>query len=228
MKQIKIFIVEDDVNFGMVLQSYLEMNEYKVTLVNDGKNAISTFTSAEFDFCVLDVMLPNVDGYTIASEIRKINSHIPLIFLTAKTLKEDVMRGYEVGADDYITKPFDSELLLYKIRAILKRNTNGNNADKEVYQIGKFTFNSKNRSLFIYDDEIKLSPKESELLKLLLANKGTVLSREIALNKIWGDSNYFTTRSMDVYVTKLRKYLKADPTIEISNIHGSGFILNES
>ncbi len=223
----KIFLVEDDINFGTVLKSYLEMNNYQITLVDDGANAIDVFTKSEFDLCVLDVMLPNVDGFTIATEIRKLNEYIPLIFLTAKTLKEDIMRGYKVGADDYITKPFDSELLLYKIKAILKRDkTKTENPDnKENIIIGSFLFNYPKRYLIIGENNQKLSPKEAELLYLLSINKNKIVSREVALKKIWGDDSYFTTRSMDVYITKLRKYLKADKAVEINNIHGSGFIL---
>lgn len=222
-----ILLVEDDLNFGTVLQSYLKMNNYRVTWVCDGKKAVPEFNSARFDLCVLDVMLPNVDGFTIAREIRKINSDIPLVFLTARSLKKDVIEGFGSGADDYITKPFDSEVLLLKISAILKRNKKITAVQKEIVEckIGIYTFNYSNRNLTDDKNIIKLSPKEAELLKLLCESVNTVLDRNKALIKIWGDDGYFNTRSMDVYITKLRNYLRKDPRIEIRNIHGSGFIL---
>lgn len=172
-------------------------------------------------------MLPNIDGFTIGRQIREINTDIPMIFLTAKTLKSDVLEGYQIGADDYIKKPFDSEVLLYKIRAILNRR-NLNNVEKkesDIYKIGEYSFDYKIRCLSRKDNNQKLSPKEAEVLKLLCIYKNEVLTRELALKTIWGDDNYFTTRSMDVYITKLRKYLKDDKSIEIVNIHGSGFRL---
>lgn len=219
-----IFLVEDDENFGSVLKSYLEMNNFKVTWIKDGANAIASFQSQEFDFCILDIMLPNLDGFTIAKKIKIINPEIPTIFLTAKTLKEDVLQGYKLGADDYVTKPFDSEVLLYKIKAIIKRNSEQKN-EASKFIIGKYNFDSELRNLSIDGCSVKLSPKESELLKMLCLHKNKILGRDKALNKIWGEDGYFTARSMDVYVTKLRKYLKDDPTLEIENIHGSGFIL---
>ncbi|MCD4774336.1 MAG: response regulator transcription factor [Bacteroidales bacterium] len=223
----KIFLVEDDHNFGAVLKSYLEINDYHVKWVLDGKDAFAEFNKDEFDICILDVMLPNVDGFMIASEIKKYDNNVPLIFLTAKTLKEDILKGYGLGADDYITKPFDSEVLLCKISAILNRKISGDN-DKEIpdiFEIGKYRFNWKLRQIQLNDNIQKLSPKESELLKLLCINKNEVLPRRIALKNIWRDDNYFTTRSMDVYITKLRKYLKEDTLIEIANIHSSGYRL---
>lgn len=228
MKAQKIFMVEDDRNFGAVLKSYLEIHAYEVVWVDDGAKAIKAYQPSEFDLCILDVMLPNVDGFEIARIIRSLNDKVPLIFLTAKTLKADVLEGFKLGADDYITKPFDSEVLLCKINAILKRNENqpkSKNNDKEIYIIGKYTFNHKLRMVELGDRSQKLSPKEAELLKLLCNSDDEVLPRDKALKLIWGDSNYFTTRSMDVFVTKLRNYLKDDPEVEILNIHGSGFRL---
>lgn len=223
----KIFLVEDDRNFGMVLKSYLEVHGFQVFLFDDGARAISNFRNNEYDICILDVMLPTLDGFSIAREIRLVNETVPLFFLTAKTLKEDMMKGFMLGADDYITKPFDSEVLLCKIKAILKRQgTRKVNEEPEEYVIGKFVFNSRFRTLQWGDETQKLSPKESCLLQLMCKNLNNVTSRELALKLIWGDDNYFTTRSMDVFVTKLRKYLKADPQIEISNIHGNGYILS--
>jgi len=228
MKKQKIFMVEDDRNFGAVLKSYLEIHDYEVEWIDDGAKALKAFRPDSYNLCILDVMLPNVDGFEIAKSIRRVSQHIPLIFLTAKTLKADVLAGFEIGADDYITKPFDSEVLLCKINAILKRNKNGQNELTEQpaeYRIGKYTFNYKQRFIHSEQARQKLSPKEAELLKLLCNPNEEVLSRDKALKLIWGDSNYFTTRSMDVFITKLRKYLKDDPDIEILNIHGSGFRL---
>lgn len=218
-----IFLVEDDENFGSVLKSYLEMNDFKVSWVKDGADAVVKFNSQKFDFCILDIMLPNVDGFAIAKKIKQLNPKIPTIFLTAKTLKEDVLEGYKIGADDYVTKPFDSEVLLYKIKAIIKRNSDQVD-DSGNFIIGKYTFDSELRTLSIKDDTVKLSPKENELLKMLCLHENKILDRDKALNKIWGEDGYFTARSMDVYITKLRKYLKNDPNIEIENVHGSGFI----
>lgn len=227
----RIFLVEDDMNFGSVMKSYLEMNDFVVDWVNDGKDAISAFAKHIYDLCILDVMLPHVDGFTIGAEIKKANSGIPIIFLTAKTLKEDMIKGFKVGADDYITKPFDSDLLIYKIKAILNRNQSAysNNSNDEIITIGKYTFDYKTRCLKSDNGtEQKLSPKEGELLLHLAQNKNKVLDRNFALEKIWGEQGYFTARSMDVYITKLRKHLKGDTNLEIVNIHGSGYILKES
>lgn len=223
----KIFLLEDDINFGSVLKAYLEMNDFFVHWVNDGKKAVNEYITDNFDICILDVMLPNIDGFTIAKEIKIRNKEQPIIFLTAKGMKEDMLTGYKIGADDYITKPFDSELLLYKIKAILNRKVlpNKDVRKKFKFNIGKYTFNSQLRVLNFAEQKQRLSPKESDLLELLCRNQNSVLSREEALKKIWNDDNYFTTRSMDVYITKLRKYLKEDPNVKIDNIHGSGFIL---
>ncbi len=219
-----ILLVEDDHNFGSVLKAYLEMNDFEVSWVVDGKHAVKEFSDGNFDICVLDVMLPNVDGFSIAQNIRELDSSIPFIFVTAKTLKEDILKGYSMGADDYITKPFDSEVLICKINAILGRagKQEEEHIEKE-YVIGKYIFNPIIREIKTEGYVKKLSPKESELLKLLYQHKNNILPRELALRSIWGEDGYFTTRSMDVYITKLRKYLKKDPNIEIINIHGNGF-----
>jgi DNA-binding response OmpR family regulator len=202
------------------------MNNFIIDWVNDGKKAISEFVKHKYDLCILDVMLPHVDGFTIASEIKKMSSETPIVFLTAKTLKEDMIKGFSLGADDYVTKPFDSEVLIYKIKAILSRNNSTQTYNKdEVIEIGKYTFDYKTRNLKINNDIVKLSPKESDLLFYLAQNKNKVLDRTFALEKIWGAQGYFTARSMDVYITKLRKYLKEDENIEIINIHGSGYML---
>jgi len=223
-KEVKIFLVEDDLSFGSVLKSYLEINDYSVDWVDDGKYAVDHFRKGLFNICILDIMLPHVDGFTIAREIRQINTEVPIIFLTAKKLKEDVLKGYGVGGDDYITKPFDTDILLAKINAILSRRDH-QSGSKDIYEIGKYIFNSKLRTLANGDDEKKLSPKEAQLLELLAVNPNALISREMALKKIWGSDDYFTARSMDVYITKLRKFLSDDESLTIKNIHGAGFQL---
>ncbi|MDP2335012.1 MAG: response regulator transcription factor [Bacteroidota bacterium] len=220
-----IFLVEDDLSFGAVLKSYLEINDFEVDWIDDGQNALNQFTKHNFDICILDVMLPHVDGFTIAAEIRKINLEIPILFLTAKNLREDVLKGYKIGADDYITKPFDTEVLIFKLKAILKRISGIQPKGSGFYQIGSYLFDFKLRVLEHDHSKQKLSPKESELLKMLCEKQNELLPREAALKKIWGDDGYFTARSMDVYLTKLRKLFSDDPTVEIRNIHGSGFML---
>ncbi len=220
-----ILLVEDDISFGSVLKSYLELNDFKITWIDDGKNAVEVFKRGKFRLCILDVMLPNVDGFTIAKEIRKLDSEVPLLFLTAKSLREDILKGYKLGADDYITKPFDTEVLLYKIKAILKRETNSRQDFQGIVQIGLYTFNPERRTLTIKKKVQNLSPREADLLTMLCENKNRLLNRDIVLREIWGEEGYFTTRSMDVFITKLRKCLSDDPKIEIKNIHGAGYIL---
>ncbi|WP_428225060.1 response regulator transcription factor [Flavobacterium sp.] len=224
----KILLVEDDPNFGAILRDYLSMNDFDVTLAKNGMEGFEKFKKDEYDLCILDVMMPYKDGFTLAKEIREKNKEVPLIFLTAKTMKEDVLKGYKVGADDYLNKPFDSEVLLMKIRAIIQRKASEIKADvsKFEFTIGKFQLNAKLRFLtFPGDEPIKLSPKENELLKMLALHENDLMPRELALTKIWRDDNYFTSRSMDVYIAKLRKYLKQDENVEILNIHGEGFRL---
>jgi DNA-binding response OmpR family regulator len=226
----KILLVEDDPNFGTVLKDYLSLNDYNVTHAKDGLEGLIMFKNDDFDLCILDVMMPRKDGFSLAKDIRATNSEVPIIFLTAKTMKEDVLKGYQAGADDYLNKPFDSEVLLYKIKAILQRKDAEQSAEEETFEfkIGKFEFNSKLRHLSFDGNETqKLSPKESKLLKMLAVHKNDLMPRELALTKIWRDDNYFTSRSMDVYIAKLRKYLKADENVEILNIHGEGFRLLE-
>ncbi len=220
-----IFLVEDDLSFGAVLKSYLELNDFEVDWVDDGKFALPMFNKAAFDICILDVMLPNIDGFTIGAEIKKVNPNIPILFLTAKNMREDVLQGYRIGADDYMTKPFDTEVLIYKIKAILKRGAGAAEKEPEFYQIGSYVFDYRLRNVEKDNSKQKLSPKEAELLKMLCDNQNKLLPRETALKKIWGDDGYFTARSMDVYLTKLRKLFADEPTIEIRNIHGSGFML---
>ncbi|MFA5327113.1 MAG: response regulator transcription factor [Prolixibacteraceae bacterium] len=221
----RIFLLEDDLSFGAVLKSYLEINDFEVDWIEDGQLAMDHFNINSFDICILDVMLPNIDGFTIGAEIRKLNTGIPVLFLTAKNLREDVLKGYRIGADDYITKPFDTEVLIFKLKAILKRNSGNQVKDAEYFRIGSYAFDFKLRTIEKGNSKQKLSPKEAELLKMLCENLNELLPRETALKKIWGDDGYFTTRSMDVYLTKLRKLFADDPSIEIRNIHGSGFML---
>ena len=227
-QQKRILLVEDDPNFGTVLKDYLTMNDYEVTHAKNGMEGFEKFKRGDFDLCILDVMMPYKDGFTLAKEIREKNEDIPIVFLTAKAMKEDVLKGYKVGADDYLNKPFDSEVLLMKIKAIMQRKATDSLADSKQFEfkIGDFDLNSKLRFL-TYKDQvpIKLSPKENELLRLLALHENDLMPRELALTKIWRDDNYFTSRSMDVYIAKLRKYLKVDPNVEILNIHGEGFRL---
>ena len=224
----KILLVEDDPNFGTVLKDYLALNDYNVTHAKDGIEGLIMFKNSDYDLCILDVMMPRKDGFSLAQDIRVTNKEVPIIFLTAKTLKEDVLKGYSVGADDYLNKPFDSEVLLYKIKAILQRKETDSTPENEQFEfiIGGFFFNSKLRHLSVGENEPqKLSPKESKLLRMLALHKNDLMPRELALTKIWRDDNYFTSRSMDVYIAKLRKYLKKDDSVEILNIHGEGFRL---
>ncbi len=229
----RILLVEDDQNFGDVLRSYLEMHEFDVTLATDGAAGLESFRRGEFDLCIFDVMMPKKDGFTLAKEVRERNAEVPIIFLTAKTMKDDVLQGFKIGADDYITKPFNSEELLYRIQAIMKRSQAKADPREEVkeFNIGRYHFNFPLRILTFTEEETgdqekeKLSPKEAQLLRMFCMYMNDILPRSEALTKIWGEDNYFTARSMDVFVTKLRKYLKGDSNIEIVNIHGNGFQL---
>lgn len=226
-EKLKVLLVEDDSNFGQVLKNYLELNDYIVELARDGILGLAAFRREKFDICLLDVMMPNMDGFTLAEEIRNVDPEIPLFFLTAKSTKEDILQGYKLGADDYINKPFDSEILLQKIKAILKRNQDMQEKQHAQIEfvIGKYQFNSKLRILEHGGESITLSPKENELLTMLAEYRNDLLPREAALKRIWGSDTYFNGRSMDVYIAKLRKYLKADSSVEIVNIHGNGFRL---
>jgi len=223
----KVLLVEDDTNFGQVLKNYLELNDFVVELARDGILGLAAFRREKFDICLLDVMMPNMDGFTLAEEIRNVDPDIPLFFLSAKSMKEDILNGYKLGADDYITKPFDSEILLQKIKAVLKRNQEQQDkAHSQIeFQIGSYHFNSKLRTLQHGSESHTLSPKENELLTMLAEYRNDLLPREAALKRIWGSDTYFNGRSMDVYIAKLRKYLRDDDTVEIVNIHGNGFRL---
>jgi len=221
----RILLVEDDRNFGDVLCSYLEMNNFDITLATDGEAGFEQFQRGQYDLCILDVMMPKKDGFTLGKEIREKNANMPIIFLTAKTLKDDVIQGFQIGADDYISKPFDSEELLYRIQAVLKRSKQEIQEEPDEFVIGDYHFNFPLRILSNASNKAKLSPKEAALLKMFCMRINNILPRSEALTKIWGEDNYFTARSMDVFVTKLRKYLKGDENIEIVNIHGNGFQL---
>ena len=227
MNEIKyrILLAEDDENLGSLLQEYLQAKNYETDWVNNGEKAFRHFEQFHYDLCLLDVMMPVKDGFTLASEIRILNSDIPIIFLTAKSMKEDVLEGFSLGADDYITKPFSMEELLFRIEAILRRTKGARGGDKNQWSIGTFTFDAQKQLLTRPGSEQKLTTKESELLKLLCNNLNQVLERNFALKAIWIDDNYFNARSMDVYITKLRKYLKADPNVQIINVHGKGYKL---
>ncbi len=223
-----ILLVEDDVNFGSVLKSFLEMHRYNVTLCDNGEKGYSAFRAGSFDMCLVDVMMPYKDGFTLVQEIRRFDSIVPVVFITAKSMKPDVLNGFEVGADDYITKPFDSEILLQKIKALLRRSSNKPSEALQVngdVPIGNFVFNTHTRELQGFGKVINLSPKEAELLALLCNEGQTLLERHKALVKLWGEDSYFTARSMDVYITRLRGYFKPDASISIINVQRKGFRL---
>lgn len=223
---IKILLAEDDENLGALLREYLIAKGFKTDLFANGELALEGFKKGKYDLCILDVMMPKMDGFTLAREIKKINNAIPFIFLTAKSLKDDVIEGFAIGADDYMTKPFSMEELIFRIKAILRRTSSNNVSEtNEKFTIGEYEFDSQKQILKYGDKEQKLTTKESELLKLLCNNMNNVLERNFALKTIWLEDSYFNARSMDVYITKLRKYLKGDPSIQILNIHGKGYKL---
>ena len=225
-----ILLVEDDANLSMVLQDYLEMLNYDITLCRNGKEGLDAFMKGSFNLCILDIMMPVMDGYTLTEEIRKIDDKIPIVFLTAKSMKEDRIRGFRLGCDDYIPKPFSTEELSLRIQAILKRCASNlildnNRESDKLYQIGLYQYDAKNMILRLGTEEKVLTRKENALLKLLVDNKNQLLTREVALKSVWGDDDYFIGRSMDVFIAKLRKYLKDDNSISITNVHGTGFKL---
>jgi len=227
MDKIKLLVVEDDPNLGQILSDYLRLKNYDPTLAIDGEMGLETFNSGSFDLCLLDIMMPKKDGITLAKEIRLLDKTIPIIFLTAKSLKDDAIEGFRAGGDDYITKPFSMEELLLRIHAVLRRSLKPDKHPKSIYNLGKSIFDFDKQMLSIDKNKIKLTNKESQLLKLLCQNKNEVLDRSAALKMIWRDDSYFNARSMDVYIAKLRKYLKNDDHISIITIHGEGFKLVE-
>ena len=223
----KILLVEDDPNLGQILAEYLQLKGFEPVLCQDGEEALARYKTNPFDLCLLDIMMPKKDGFTLARDIRSIDKRIPIIFLTAKTLKEDAIEGFRIGGDDYITKPFSMEELLLRINAVLRRSSPARTDKDNVFKIGNFEFNFNQQILKSGSEEFKLTTKESNLLKLLCQNKNITLNRSAALKMIWGDDSYFNARSMDVYIAKLRKYLKNDDHLNILTIHGEGFKLIE-
>ena len=224
-EKLKILLCEDDENLGMLLREYLQAKGYQAVLCQDGEVGYREFAKGKFDIAVLDVMMPKKDGFTLAQEIRQANTEIPIIFLTARALKDDILEGFKIGADDYITKPFSMEELVLRIEAILRRVHGKKAKDATVFRIGRFVFDAQKQLLTIGEKQTKLTTKENELLALLCAHSNEILQRDLALKTIWIDDNYFNARSMDVYITKLRKHLKDDDQIEIINIHGKGYKL---
>ncbi len=227
-KKTRVLLVEDDPNLGLLLSEYINAKGYECTLRVNGQEGYDTFVKNEYDFLIFDVMMPIKDGFTLAKEVRGIDKTIPILFLTAKSLKEDTLKGFNVGADDYMTKPFSMEELLVRMNAILRRVPQESNEEEGHYKIGIFDFDHRQQILSFNDESNKLTTKENELLKLLCKNKNGVLERNDALKAVWGDDNYFNGRSMDVYIAKLRKHLKADSSLEIINVHGKGFKLLEN
>ena len=225
LEEVNILLCEDDESLGMLLREYLEAKGYNTTLCQDGEEGFDTFLQGNFNLCILDVMMPRMDGFTLAGKIKEMNNDMPFMFLTAKNMKDDVREGFELGADDYITKPFSMEELVLRIEAIMRRTKGKKSKESTVYRIGRFTFDTQKQLLSIGDKQTKLTTKENELLALLCSHSNEILQRDFALKTIWIDDNYFNARSMDVYITKLRKHLKADEQIEIINIHGKGYKL---
>ena len=225
MEKQRILLCEDEESLGMLLREYLQAKGYDAELYLDGESGYKAFVKGHFDMCLLDVMMPKMDGFSLAREIRIVNQEVPIIFLTAKNLKDDILEGFKLGADDYLTKPFSMDELVYRMEAIMRRVRGKNQKVQTVYQIGKFTFDTQRQILSLGDKQTKLTTKESELLALLCSHSNEVLERELALKTIWIDDNYFNARSMDVYITKLRKHLRADDRIEINNVHGKGYRL---
>lgn len=224
---INILLAEDDKNLGDILKTYLEAKGYPTKLCVNGEDAYELFCKEQFSFIILDIMLPLKDGFTVAKEIRKTNKKVPILFLTAKSMHDDIMKGFQVGADDYITKPFSMEVLLMRMNAILRRTAASDKSEPQIslYRVGNFMFDYQHQLLTINENEQKLTAKEADLLNLLCKNANEVLDRSLALKEIWRDDSYFNARSMDVYITKLRKFLKDDPEVELLNVHGIGFKL---
>ncbi|MCU0446492.1 MAG: response regulator transcription factor [Microscillaceae bacterium] len=223
----KILLAEDDQNLGMLLQDYLEMEGFEVRLCRDGEDGYKAFQNAHYDICILDVMMPKKDGFSLAKDIRSQDNTIPILFLTAKALTEDKIQGFQIGADDYITKPFNEEELVYRIKAILKRTSILQSNEEKILKLGKYTFDYEKQELIFGKENRRITSRESEILRLLILKKDNVLKREDALIAIWGENDYFHGRSFDVFITKLRKYLKNDPNLRIENIHGVGFMLTD-
>ncbi len=225
MSKASILLVEDDTNLGFVIQDSLKMNGYHVHLESNGKDGLKAFNEKAYDLCVFDVMMPEKDGFSLAEDIRLINQDIPIFFLTAKSMTEDRIQGFKSGGDDYLTKPFSTEEFLLRVEALLKRTGKSSVGSQNEYDLGTLTFDYANFKLLGKDYEQKLTKKEAEILKLLCQHKNQVIQRELVLNMVWGDDSYYLGRSLDVFITKLRKYLKQDETVKITNVHGVGFKL---
>jgi len=226
-EKLKILLAEDDLNLGMLLVDYLETEGFEVKLCKDGDLALKAFTANQFDLCLLDVMMPKIDGFSLAKEMRKKDKVIPVIFITARSLKEDKLKGYDLGADDYVTKPFDEEELLWKIKALIRRIPESKAEQKtEIISIGKYVFDFNNQSLIINSSTKRITEKECDILKYLSDHRNKVIKREEMLKDLWGENDYFFGRSLDVFITKMRKYLKEDPELSIENVFGVGFIFN--
>ena len=223
--KLHILLCEDEESLGMLVREYLQAKGYDAELYLDGEAGYKAFVKGEYDMCLLDVMMPKMDGFTLARELRMINAEVPIMFLTAKNLKDDILEGFKLGADDYLTKPFSMDELVYRMEAILRRVKARNKQMAVRYQLGRFVFDTQRQLLTIGDKSTKLTTKESELLTMLCTHMNDVLERDLALKTIWIDDNYFNARSMDVYITKLRKHLKDDPNVEINNVHGKGYRL---
>ena len=225
MDNLKILIVEDDPNLGQILSEYLGIKGFTTTLCKDGEEGLDAYNMGIFDLCILDIMMPKKDGFTLAQDIRSKDKNIPIIFLTAKSMKEDTIRGLKIGADDYMTKPFSMEELLLRIQAVMRRVNTDNSEHEEATElkVGKYTFDIHRQQLEENGNTTKLTTKEAALLKMLVLNKNKTLQRSIALKNVWGDDSYFNARSMDVYITKLRKLLKGDDSLQILTVHGEGF-----
>ena len=223
--KLHILLCEDEESLGMLVREYLQAKGYDAELYLDGEAGYKAFVKGKYDMCLLDVMMPKMDGFTLARELRSINSEVPIMFLTAKNLKDDILEGFKLGADDYLTKPFSMDELVYRMEAILRRVKARSRQMATRYQLGRFTFDTQRQLLSIDDKSTKLPTKESELLTMLCTHMNDILERDLALKTIWIDDNYFNARSMDVYITKLRKHLKDDPNVEINNVHGKGYRL---
>lgn len=224
----KILLVEDDQTLGFLLKEYLQMKDFKVNWAQNGADGLRHFNFSKFDLCVLDVMMPAIDGFTLAELIRNRDQEVPIIFLTAKSMKEDVIKGFKVGADDYIKKPISEEELVARIKAVLKRSAPAQVTDSQVqFKIGHYNFDSENLKLSLNGSSRTLTQRESDLLKVLCQNKGSLVGRKYVLQKLWGKTDYFTRKSMDVFISRLRKYLKEDEAVQIVNVHGSGFVLSD-
>ena len=221
-----ILLVEDDNSLGYILKEYLEMHKFSIVLAKDGEQGLQVFNRLHFDLCILDVMLPKKDGFTLAYEIKQLNENMPVIFLTSKALKIDKLKGFRLGADDYILKPVDEEELIARIEAVMRRANATQNSEPACFTIGKYTFDYSNQTLTIGNKKQSITIKEAAVLKLLCEHKGRILDRKNTLKKLWGESDFFTRRSMDVFISHLRKYLSDDPSVEIKNVHGKGYVLN--